>query len=104
MLKVTIRRYLDGDGDGCSHVVGAHKVGGAQADARPAQHIHGVVDDHAPTAGALLLHDGRDDRGLLVLFSQKRGQRRGGEGEAMELGYNGTHIYTYIHTHISIET
>mmetsp|Transcript_15971 Transcript_15971/g.48782 ORF Transcript_15971/g.48782 Transcript_15971/m.48782 type:complete len:345 (-) Transcript_15971:592-1626(-) len=58
---------LHGDGDGHGRVGVGHEVGRAVADAGTAEHVHGVVHADAHAVRHLLLHDGADDGGLLVL-------------------------------------
>mmetsp|Transcript_28047 Transcript_28047/g.46173 ORF Transcript_28047/g.46173 Transcript_28047/m.46173 type:complete len:373 (-) Transcript_28047:226-1344(-) len=69
---------LHRDGDGDSLVGRGQEVGGAVADAGAAHNVHAVVDADAHAICHLLLHDGRDHGGLLVLVDHGVHQTLGG--------------------------
>ncbi|EJK45064.1 hypothetical protein THAOC_36345, partial [Thalassiosira oceanica] len=60
-------RALDRDGDGEGHVRVADVVPLAAAYGRAGRDVHAALDDAAAALGAVLLHDGGDDHGRLVV-------------------------------------
>mmetsp|Transcript_19288 Transcript_19288/g.56291 ORF Transcript_19288/g.56291 Transcript_19288/m.56291 type:complete len:330 (+) Transcript_19288:836-1825(+) len=58
---------LHRDGDGEAHVGRSQIIPIAEADGRAGRDVHPPLDDAPSELGALLLHDGRDDHGSLVI-------------------------------------